>query len=211
MDITVVEEGGFCFGVRRALEMAREAAEEDRLAATLGPLIHNPQVVEDLEDRGIRVVESVQQLEAGETVMIRTHGSPPSIQEEARDTGVDVLDATCPFVARAQEEAKRLCDEDWQVLVLGDPGHPEARGIVAHTDERATIVEGAEDIEDLTLESEVAIVCQTTQRFDNLQQLICAILDEVRLLTVSNTICDATTQRQDASVSLAPLFIWFLL
>ncbi|MFP3904804.1 MAG: 4-hydroxy-3-methylbut-2-enyl diphosphate reductase, partial [Armatimonadota bacterium] len=203
MRIAVVEEGGFCFGVRRAVKMAKEAAASDRLSATLGPLIHNPQVVEELQEQGIRVVESIEELEPGETFMIRAHGSEPDVLTRAQQRDLKALDATCPFVARAQQEARRLCDEGWQVLVLGDPGHPEARGIVAHTENRATIVKDAEHINGIELQKKAAVVSQTTQRLDNLQQLVTELLGRVRLLTVSNTICDATTQRQDASVAVA--------
>ncbi|NLJ34787.1 MAG: 4-hydroxy-3-methylbut-2-enyl diphosphate reductase [candidate division WS1 bacterium] len=203
MHICIVEEGGFCFGVRRALEMAQQAIKQDDLSATLGPLIHNPQVVDQLAQQGVRVVERVAEAEPGETLMIRTHGCSPDVMQQALDRGVTVLDATCPFVARAQREAQRLCDEGWQVLILGEPEHPEARSIREHTGARATIVQGPDDLNDMQLREKVAVVCQTTQRLDHLSSLVSALLPRVRRLTVANTICDATTQRQDASVATA--------
>ncbi len=203
MEILIVEEGGFCFGVRRALEMAHEAIARERLTATLGPLIHNPQVVEELYQQGVRVVEDIAELQPGDTVLLRTHGCSPDIHDQARERGVTVLDATCPFVTRAQGEAQRLSDEGWQVLILGEPEHPEARSITAHTGGRAVIVEGPQDLEDLDLTDRVAVVCQTTQRIGDLNALVVALLPHVRALTVSNTICDATAQRQDASLALA--------
>ncbi len=203
MHICIVEEGGFCFGVRRALEMAQQAIKQDDLSATLGPLIHNPQVVDQLAQQGVRVVERVAEAEPGETLMIRTHGCSPDVVQQALDQGVTVLDATCPFVARAQREAQRLCDESWQVLILGEPEHPEARSIREHTGARATIVQGPDDLNDMQLREKVAVVCQTTQRLDHLSSLVSALLPRVRRLTVANTICDATTQRQDASVATA--------
>ena len=203
MHICIVEEGGFCFGVRRALEMAQQAIKQDDLSATLGPLIHNPQVVDQLAQQGVRVVERVAEAEPGETLMIRTHGCSPDVMQQALDRGVTVLDATCPFVARAQREAQRLCDESWQVLILGEPEHPEARSIREHTGARATIVQGPDDLNDMQLREKVAVVCQTTQRLDHLSSLVSALLPRVRRLTVANTICDATTQRQDASVATA--------
>ncbi len=203
MEILIVKEGGFCFGVRRALDMARQAIEEKRLSATLGPLIHNPQVVEELQQQGVRVTEQVSDLQPGETLMIRTHGCSPEVPQQARERGVEIIDATCPFVARAQREAQRLCDDSWQVLVLGEPEHPEARSIREHTGGRATIVEGPQDLDGVDIKDKVAVVCQTTQRLDNLNALVSALLPRVRLLTVSNTICDATTQRQEASLGAA--------
>lgn len=203
MRIFIVEEGGFCFGVRRALDMANEAIESEQLSATFGPLIHNPQVVDDLQRRGVRVVSDVAEMRRGETMMIRTHGCAPDIFEQAGTCGVKLLDATCPFVARAQDEAHRLCDENWQVLILGEPDHPEARAIRAHSGGRAVIVEGPDDLDNLTLGHRVAVVCQTTQRLDNLNRLVTALLPRTRLLQISNTICDATTQRQSASLVAA--------
>ena len=203
MEILIVEEGGFCFGVRRALEMAHDAIARERLTATLGPLIHNPQVVEQLRQQGVRVVEDIAQLDPGDTVILRTHGCSPDVHDQAQKRGVTVLDATCPFVTRAQREAQRLSDEGWQVLILGEPEHPEARSITEHTGGRAVIVEGPQDLQDLKLTDRVAVVCQTTQRIGDLNALVVALLPHVRALTVSNTICDATTQRQEASLALA--------
>ncbi len=203
MEIVIVKGAGFCFGVRRALDMAGEAIREKQLSATFGPLIHNPQVVEQLQQQGVRVVEQVSDMQPGETLMIRTHGCDPAVERAARARGVVVLDATCPFVARAQREAQRLCDEDWQVIILGEPEHPEARSIREHTGGRAVIVEGPQDLDGLQLKDRVAVVCQTTQRMDNLDALVSELLPRVRLLTVSNTICGATTQRQEASLATA--------
>jgi len=151
----------------------------------------------------VRVVEQVADMQPGETLMIRTHGCSPDIERDAQERGVVILDATCPFVARAQREAQRLCNESWQVIIFGEPQHPEARSIREHTGDSAIIVEGPEDLEELKLEDKVAVVCQTTQRIDSLNALVNALLPRVRLLTVSNTICGATTERQEASLVTA--------
>lgn len=203
MHITIVEEAGFCFGVRRALEMADEAIRNAALSATLGPLIHNPQVVEDLQAQGVRVVEQVADMRPDETLMVRTHGCSPDVYELAREHGIRLLDATCPFVSRAQREAQRLCDEGLQVFILGEPEHPEARSIREHTGGRATIVETPADTDGLQIGPHVGVVCQTTQRIDRLTELVNSLLPRTRTLTVSNTICNATTQRQEASLRVA--------
>ncbi len=203
MEIVIVKDAGVCFGVRRALDMAEQAIEQSQLSATLGPLIHNPQVVEKLQQQGVRVVGQVTDMRPGETLMIRTHGCSPDVEQEAQERGVVILDATCPFVARAQREAQRLCNESWQVIILGEPQHPEARSIREHTGGAAIIVEGPEDLEEVKLQDKVAVVCQTTQRIDSLNVLVNALLPRVRLLIVSNTICGATTQRQEASLATA--------
>jgi 4-hydroxy-3-methylbut-2-enyl diphosphate reductase len=203
MNITLVSEGGFCFGVRRAMKMAEELLARHGNGVTLGPLIHNKEAVARLLGMGLRTVESVGEIEPGEVVMLRTHGTGPAAITALQEMGVTLVDATCPFVARAQKEAAHYQQEGYQVLVLGEPDHPEARGIAEHTGEAATIVESAADLAGLKLHKKVAVVCQTTQRLDNLQALVHELLPRVNELCVANTICDATTKRQEASLQVA--------
>jgi small subunit ribosomal protein S1 len=203
MEIVVVPEAGFCFGVRRAMRMAEDAITQHGGGATLGPLIHNSQVVAWLEEQGLRPVEDVDDLRPGEVVMLRTHGTGPTTIEALQERGMTLMDATCPFVARAQREAAQFQSEGYQVLVLGEPDHPEARGIAEHTGGQATIVESPSDLEHLEISRKVAVVCQTTQRLDNLQALAVALLPRVSELRLANTICDATTKRQETSLATA--------
>lgn len=203
LEIIGVEEAGFCFGVRRALQLARDATERYSEVACLGPLIHNRQVVEDLQRRGMKVVEDLREVAPGSAALIRAHGAGPEVYEQARALGIELIDATCPFVRRVQEEATRFAEDDYQVLVLGERDHPEARAIVAHAGERATIIEDATELDTLELGLRVAVVCQTTQRMARLQELVAALLPEVRELRIANTICDATSKRQQASVQVA--------
>lgn len=185
------------------MKMAEETIAEHGRGATLGPLIHNNEVVARLAEQGLRAAESVADVAAGEVVMLRTHGTGPATVAGLRERGVHVVDATCPFVARAQREAARYQREGYQVLVLGEPDHPEARGIAEHTGEAAIIVESAADLLALQLEKKVAVVCQTTQRLDSLRALVDELLPLVTELCVANTICDATTKRQEASLQVA--------
>ena len=203
MRILVAPHAGFCFGVRRAIEMARRAVAEGRPVYSLGPLIHNRQAVESLRRQGLTPVEAPAQVPPGARVMIRTHGAGRDIYEELRERGLEIIDATCPFVTRAHDAARRFHEEGYQVLVLGDREHPEARGIVQQTDGEAVIVSQPQEIEGIALGSRVAVVCQTTQRRENLLALVGAVLRRVQELRIANTICDATTQRQEASAELA--------
>ena len=203
MQILLVSEGGFCFGVRRAMKMAEDMLARHGHGVTLGPLIHNKEAVAQLQSQGLRTVESVEEIRPGEVVMLRTHGTGPGAICQLQERGVTLVDATCPFVARAQKEAARYQQEGYQVLVLGEPDHPEARGIAEHTGEAATIVESAADLAGLKLQKKIAVVCQTTQRLDNLQALVHDLLPLVNELCVANTICDATTKRQEASLQVA--------
>ncbi len=203
MEILRVAEGGFCFGVRRAMKMAEELLARHGRGVTLGPLIHNQQVVEDLQRKGLRVAERLEEIAPGDVVMLRTHGVGPSTLQALRERGALIVDATCPFVARAQKEAARYHQEGYQVLVLGEPNHPEARGIAEHTGGAAIIVETPADLAAVKLAPQIAVVCQTTQRLDNLQALVQELLPHVLKLHIANTICDATSKRQEASLQVA--------
>jgi 4-hydroxy-3-methylbut-2-enyl diphosphate reductase len=198
-----VDEAGFCFGVRRALQLAKEATEKHPEVACLGPLIHNRQVVEDLERRGMRVVEDISEVRSHSAALVRAHGAGPTVYQAARDAQVELIDATCPFVRRVQQAAAQFAEEDYQVLVLGERDHPEAQAIVAHAGGRATIIESAAELEQIGITKRVAVVCQTTQRIDTLQELVSTLLPCLSELRVANTICDATSKRQKASVALA--------
>ncbi|MBC7287958.1 MAG: 4-hydroxy-3-methylbut-2-enyl diphosphate reductase [Armatimonadetes bacterium] len=201
--IVISPHAGFCFGVRRAIRLAEEATAQRGQVYSLGPLIHNRQAVERLRDLGLIPVESIDEVPDAAPVMIRTHGAGPALVREAQQRGHEIVDATCPFVARAHKSARRFHEQGYQVFVLGDRSHPESLGIVEYTGGEAIIVEEPEEIDQLDLAPRVAIVCQTTQRFDRLQALVQAVLPRVQELLVANTICDATTQRQQASEALA--------
>jgi 4-hydroxy-3-methylbut-2-enyl diphosphate reductase len=204
-DLTIigVEEAGFCFGVKRALQLANEATERHPEVACLGPLIHNRQVVEDLERRGMRVVETIEDVPSGSAALVRAHGAGPTVYQAAQEHNIDLIDATCPFVRRVQQAAARFAEDDYQVLVLGEREHPEAQAIVAHAGGRAVIVEDAGELDGIKVTDRVAVVCQTTQRLDKLQELVAALLPQIGELRVANTICDATSKRQKASVAVA--------
>lgn len=203
MQIILVAEGGFCFGVRRAMEMAQKAIAESGGGATLGPLIHNREAVAHLAAQGLRPIEAVEEARPGEVVMLRTHGTGPATIAALAARGVTIVDATCPFVARAQREARRFQEEGYDVLVLGEPSHPEAIGIAEHTGGVARIVQSAAALEGQPLRQRVAVVCQTTQRLDRLQDLVATLLPRCIELRVANTICDATSKRQEASLRVA--------
>lgn len=203
MNVLLAENAGFCFGVRRALEMAEAALAQHGRVFSLGPLIHNPQVVERLAEAGLVVCDRVEDVPADAVAMIRAHGAEPAVFDTATARGVTLLDATCPFVGRVHQKAAQFARQGYQVLVLGDPEHPEAQGIVAHTEGQAEIVQGPKDLEALALGTRVAVVSQTTQTFASLRALVEALLPRVAELAVANTICDATSRRQAASVELA--------
>lgn len=203
MEIVVAEHAGFCFGVRRAIERAEAETVARGKLYSLGPLIHNQQVVETLRARGLEPIGDIEDAPPGAAVMLRTHGVGPQVYERAAALGLELIDATCPFVARAQREATRLQEAGYQVLILGEPDHPEARAIRDHTGRAAQIIQDPADLAEIQLGRRVAVVCQTTQRIETLQALAAALLPSLTELVVANTICDATTQRQEAAVRMA--------
>lgn len=163
IDIEVARYAGVCYGVERALGMAEKAADEARKPVnTLGPLIHNPLVVNDLERIGVGTASNVSEVEEG-TLIIRAHGVVPSVVEDARTRGLDVLDATCPYVKKVHNAAERLVREGYQLIVVGESGHPEVEGIMGHAGDDAHVVSVPGDLDAIDLSRKVGVVVQTTQ------------------------------------------------
>jgi 4-hydroxy-3-methylbut-2-enyl diphosphate reductase len=202
--IVVARHAGYCYGVQRALRLALEAADSvEGPIATLGPIIHNPAVVEDLAARGVRAVETPQDMESG-TVLVRTHGVPPEVVAAARDRGLQVIDATCPFVTVAQRKAADLSQAGYVVLILGEREHPEVTGIKACGGPHAVVVEEPAGIDpDVVSDKRVGVVVQTTQTYAALSALVAAVAPLARETLVYNTICEATEQRQEAAREMA--------
>lgn len=203
LEITVAECAGFCWGVKRALEMTLEAARTAPPPVnTLGPLIHNPGVIRELESQGVGVIASAQQARAG-TVILRSHGVPRDTQEQLASLGLTVIDATCPFVASAQKKAANLHKDGYLVVILGEKEHPEVLSLRSYAGEGSLVVESAADLPDTLDSSRVGVVVQTTQSPERLAELVQALAPKTRELLVHNTICSATEERQTAAVRLA--------
>lgn len=205
MQVIRADYAGACYGVQRALDLAMDAARENDHACTLGPLIHNPQVVDKLAAQGVDEAHSLDEVEPGETVVIRSHGVTPAVMRQVRAKTDRVIDATCPFVARAQQGAADLAQRDGCVIVVGEAGHPEVEGLVATAREANAKVYTLVSPDQLPekLYEPVGIVVQTTQRRETLQAVIDAL--EARGISpeLKDTICTATRQRQDAAARLA--------
>lgn len=204
MEVFLADQAGACYGVNRALKLAMEASDrpDGKPVHTLGPLIHNPKVVSELEERGIHEAESPEDALGG-VLVIRTHGVPKGVMPAAEGMGIEVVDATCPHVQRAQEEAARLAAEGRYVLIFGEPGHPEVEGILSYAGERAKVVEGIDDVPDLPVDTPVGVVVQTTQRNEKLRVLVGELEKRFADLEVCDTICAATGLRQSAALRLA--------
>ncbi len=202
MEILLAKRAGFCFGVKRATQMAFEAAVKEQKTFTLGPIIHSPQVVQKLEEMGVSVVNNLKHVSDG-TVIIRSHGVLASEMEEAGRKQLKVVDATCPFVKKAQEHVKYLSETGYEVLVVGDADHPEVEGIVSYGKDKVYVVASGEEVRKLPKMSKMAVVAQTTQSFENLKNVVDECLRRGGEVRVFNTICDATAVRQQEATELA--------
>lgn len=204
--VEVATQAGACYGVQRALDMVGQAATAGSGGVhTLGPLIHNPRVVEDLRRKGVGQAQdgALRELPAGSTLVVRTHGVVPQLIEQAEGLGLDVIDATCPHVKKVHQSVALLRGEGYQVLIVGEPGHPEVEAILGHSGPGALVVQTAEEIDGLRLKRRVGVVVQTTQTGELLRACVERLVTRVSELRVFNTICQATRLRQQAAAELA--------
>ena len=193
MEILIVKGAGFCFGVKRALDIAFTMAEKkQRGVYTLGPLIHNPQVIEKLRQEGIESIKDLHH-EGIRALIIRTHGIPLGLMKEASGKGYEIIDATCPFVKKAQHYAKLLSEDGYQVIILGDREHAEVKGLISYAGNDAIVIDGKEKLP--PLKSRVGIVVQTTQPVEGLQRLVGRVIAQSKEMKVHNTICNSTALR----------------
>jgi len=202
VEVLLADKAGFCFGVQRAINTAFKAAGGGKVYC-LGPLIHNPQEVARLREAGVETVDDFTALRPGDSLIIRSHGVPPGVLVRAREQGLHVIDLTCPFVAKAQQHAELLMQEGYQVVVVGEPQHPEVQSILGHAGDNAVVVEGPEDIERMQLQGRLGIVAQTTQSYGNFSEIVLRLLRLSKELKVFNTICSSTKERQEAASILA--------
>jgi (E)-4-hydroxy-3-methyl-but-2-enyl pyrophosphate reductase len=203
MRVVVADQAGVCFGVKRALDLVTEESEKGEPLATLGPLIHNPQVVEKLERQGVRVVRDVNDAEGA--IVMPSHGVPREIVTAAEAAGLRVIDATCPFVAKVHERVRALAAEGYLVVVVGDAGHSEVKAIVSAAGDGAVVISSRDQIDGFDWSGrKVGIVSQTTQTPERFGEIVGLIAARAKEVVAYNTICYATHDRQTAARDLAP-------
>ena len=205
MKISLADPTGFCFGVQRAINALETAlhSSESGSVVSIGMPIHNPQEVERLKKLGLVVVENVSEISDGTTVFIRTHGEPRNVYNELTLKGSRIIDATCPFVKRVQDKAGELTEAGYSVILLGDKDHPEVRSIVGHCTYNIEVVKTPAEGERITPRSKIGVISQTTQREEDFEQLVSFLQRKASKLEISNTICRATVERQQAVRKLA--------
>jgi len=203
MKILLAKSAGFCFGVKRATNMAFEAAEGCRNICSLGPIIHSPQVVERLAAKGVQVVDRVEDIRE-QKVIIRSHGVTAKEFDQLSGKSLTIIDATCPFVKKAQQHAAFFSREGYHLVLVGEAEHPEVQGIVSYSGEAVVhVVADAEQASALPRMKKVGIVAQTTQLYENLKDIMDVCLAKSQELRVFNTICDATSVRQNEAREIA--------
>ena len=208
MEIVLANEMGFCFGVRRAVEMMEEATQDQGSMVSLGSVVHNPQVVAQLREKGLDVIASLSEV-SERPVAITAHGVSENVVRELESRGVPVVDTTCPIVTRSQQWAKRLADDGFAVVIFGDPNHKEVRGVLGWAEGKAFAVPTVEALDDLPdeLPSRIGVLSQTTETEGHFAEFVRALLerrmDRISELRVINTLCNATTNQQAAAQELA--------
>ncbi len=203
MKVFVVKKAGFCFGVKRAIKLAFDVAKKkNEKVYTWGPLIHNPQVVEDLKKKGVCVVEDLRKIKKG-TLIIRSHGIHPKILERIKKKKIEVVDATCPFVKKAQKKAKLLSNQGYQVVVVGEADHPEVQGIMGYVNDSALVINHNRMKKNLPHFEKLGVIAQTTLNIDAFKQVIGELIEKTDELKVCNTLCHATARAQKATLKLA--------
>lgn len=206
MKILVSKYAGFCFGVERAINMVNESASKKEKLYTIGPLIHNPQVVKRLEKKGVSVIQKkdIDNLDKGANVVIRSHGITKDLYKKLKNKELNIIDATCPFVKTAQKKAEYLMNQDYDVYIYGEKQHPEVKSILSYSDYKGKIIEDyTYNADDIEKDKKCGIVTQTTRNKKRFAQLCENFIIKSKELRIYNTICDATFKRQKDAKKIA--------
>ncbi len=195
MKIELAESYGFCFGVKRAIKIA----EENQNAATYGPLIHNSKEIARLDqDYKVGLVEDYKVFQPGDKAIVRTHGIVKDELAKLKESGVDVVDATCPYVTKPQEIAQQMSEDGYDVVIFGDVAHPEIKGVKSYATHDAVVVTNTQELEELKLKERVALIAQTTRKVEDYMQIAEYLIPRHKEVRVFNTICNATFENQEA-------------
>ncbi len=204
MEVLLAEEYGFCFGVERAVDMVEDALSQGGTIRSLGALIHNSQEMQRLEAKGVTTISEPAEADGNSTAVIRAHGVTPQVQRELEVSAAHVIDATCPFVTRVQHLAERAAAEGRDVIVAGNPDHPEMIGVVGYAPNNTYVVRDASEVAGLPALRRPLVVSQTTIKLQTFQEVAEAVRAKSEAEPqIINTICSATRDRQDAARALS--------
>uniref|UniRef100_UPI004026CCE3 4-hydroxy-3-methylbut-2-enyl diphosphate reductase n=1 Tax=Butyribacter sp. TaxID=2822465 RepID=UPI004026CCE3 len=207
MKVTLAKSAGFCFGVKRAVEMVYKEAETGKKVYTLGPIIHNEQVVQDLEQKGVRVIDTPEELSKAEdaTVIIRSHGISADVYHQLEDKKVRIIDATCPFVSKIHRIVEKKYQEGSCIVIVGNANHPEVEGINGWCNGAATVIGSVSEAENYSQEParKLCVVAQTTFNYKKFKDIVDIFSKKSYDIDVMNTICNATEERQTEAAAIA--------
>ena len=207
MKVTLAKSAGFCFGVKRAVEMVYKEAETGKKVYTLGPIIHNEQVVQDLEQKGVRVIDTPEELSEAEdaTVIIRSHGISADVYHQLEDKKVRIVDATCPFVSKIHRIVEKKYQEGSCIVIVGNANHPEVEGINGWCNGAATVIGSVSEAENYSQEParKLCVVAQTTFNYKKFKDIVDIFSKKSYDINVMNTICNATEERQTEAAAIA--------
>lgn len=206
MEVRLAKSAGFCFGVKRAVEQVYNQAEKGKAIYTYGPIIHNEEVVKDLEKKGVSVIdeENLSSVKEG-TVVIRSHGVEKAVCDRIQEMGLECVDATCPFVKRIHKVVEKESALGKQIVIIGSAKHPEVIGIMGWSSTPAIVIETEEEAENFTLseEKDICVVSQTTFNYIKFNKIVEKLMEKGYNVVVVNTICNATEERQTEAREIA--------
>jgi len=201
-EVRIAKRTGFCYGVREAIDKAKEAAAAGKVTHTLGQVVHNEGVIAALQAQGIETVESLDQVGEGAAVVIRAHGVRPDVLARAESRGLDVIDGTCTWVIQEQREITKLVDEGYSIVLLGTPHHPEVVGLLGFAPD-AIVVDEEEDWKTIPRRKKMALLSQSTQPPWKFEKLAAFMVGRCHELKIVNTVCPVTIRRQEDTVEAA--------
>ncbi len=202
LSITIAKDVGFCFGVKRAIDMARDAAETHGKVAMLGDIVHNEIVIDDLKNGGVVVYRNIDDIPQGMPVLFRSHGTRKELWQKIRERGLTIIDATCPLVNEIHKASQLLESEGRTVIIIGDSGHDEVEAIASQLS-NPIVIATAKDALNMEPVRKAGVVIQSTQFIENVNQIIAILISNIQDLRIINTICTPTRNRQSQLKELA--------
>jgi len=202
MEVILAQEAGFCFGVKRALKLVEKALKEYGEVFSIGPLIHNQRVIDELKEKGLKVLDSVTEVLKG-PVIIRSHGVTKEALADLKKRNIPIIDGTCPNVKKVQKLAQSLSQKGFSILIIGEKDHAEVKGILSYTKGKTIVIESLEDIPESLPKRKIALLIQTTQEPERVKEILGFLFERVREMNVYNTLCEAAQKRQKEAVELA--------
>ena len=200
MEIELAKQYGFCFGVKRAIKIA----EETQKSATYGPLIHNRLEIDRLKnDFNVDLKENIDSFKRGDKAIIRTHGIEKSDLIHLQSEGVQLIDATCPFVTKPQQIVEEMSEQGYDIVIFGDKDHPEIKGVKSYSKKDAYVVLTPDELRNINLKEKIALVSQTTRKISNFLKVANYLIENHKEVRVFNTICNATFENQSAASELS--------